>query len=353
MNRPASDSTADRLCEAAGTRTDILSSLDQQLRAPVHALLEVTQQALAQSDSEQQRRYLSRIRTTSQQLLYRLNNQRDLLHLEQGSLELQPQNFLLSSVLDELSQDIDTRLAQGPVTFRLEMDERIPAVLYGDSKRIRQLISCFTDNAIRFTREGEIHLQVQMAARNRNSVRLQFMIEDTGPGLPPELELNLFRSHAAPFSTDDKSQVGTGLRLARLLARLMNGDAGIITPRPSGAAFWFSLQLPPARFPEKAIDCEAQESTTALTNIETDPQPQTHVQPILHLGPDLDPDARRLLNDLYRALLQEDFNSLTLAEQHAQTLKLLLGSDALRLRSALHDFDFRRARAILEASCSG
>jgi len=347
MNRPAPDTTADHLCEAAGTQTDIFSSLDQQLRPPVHTLLEVTQQALAQADSKQQRRYLHRIRTASQQLLHRLNNQRDLLHLEQGTLQLQPHNFLLSSVLDELSQDIDTRLAQRPVTFRLEMDERIPAVLYGDSKRLRQLISCFTDNAIRFTQEGEIHLQVQVAARNQNRVRLHFRIENTGPRVPPELKMNLFRSHEAFSNTDHPA--GTGLRLARLLARLMNGDAGFITPCPSGAAFWFSLQLLPARF----TDHKPQDRATTLTNATTAPQPQTHVQPILHLDPDLDPDARRLLNDLYHALLQEDFNSLILTEQHAQTLKQLLGSDALRLRSALHDFDFRRARAILEASCSG
>lgn len=349
MNRSLTDTQESRLHEAAGAHTDTLFELDRQLRPPVHTLLEAVQQALEQTDSEQQRQHLVKIQACGRRLLHRLNNLLDLSRLEQGTLKLQPQNFQLSALLDELSQEINSRLSQRPVVFRMNLDERLPDTLYGDPRRIKQLISCFTDNAIRFTREGKISLQIRMAARNRKSVRLHCIIEDTGPGLPPELQLSLFHNPETTLDTAGNTRsAGTGLRLARLLARLMHGDAGIITPRPSGAAFWFSLQLPPAQRPE-AISDQASAENTGFTADES----ATHVLPALYLRPGFDVSARQLLNDLHRALLQEDFNSLRLVEQHGSSLKKLMGADALRLHSVLNDFDFRRARAILELACSG
>lgn len=352
MNRSIPDNKKEEQPNrATDSQAAQFSSLDRLLRPSIHTILKLSRKAMEQTDPEQQRRYLTRVQTSGQQLLHRLDILRDLARLEQGTLALRPRNFQLLPLLNELSQEIDLRLAERPVKFRMDVDTRLPAMMHGDPERVRQLILCFTDNAIRFTQEGEIHLQVRLAARNRSSIRLHCTIEDSGPGLPPELALN-------PFSPTAKSPVmpnsrpapaGTGLRMARLLARLMNGDAGIITSHSPGSAFWFSLQLAPAQPPESGGHTRPEPRT--LSRRET-AAAQAHVQPILHLKPGLDPDARQLLDLLYSALLQEDFNSLELVKRHEETLKRLLGADALRLRCVLDDFDFRRARAILEATCS-
>ena len=350
MNKPVPENTEENRNTAADTDATPVSSLDQLLRPFVANLLELSQQATNQRTPEQQRQYLARVQAAGQRLLHRLDTLKDLARLEQGTLSLQPRNFQLPSLLHELAREVESGLAERPVRFRLHLDSRLPVLLHGDPERIRQLIRCFTDNATRFTQEGEIFLQVRMAARNRSSIRLHCTIEDSGPGLPPALSLNPFiPSEGQSNMPDTRPPVpGTGLRMARLLARLMNGDVGILTPHAPGSAFWFSLQLAPAQYPETGSSTEPQPPASR----QEESSPKTQVQPVLHLKPGLDPDVRHMLDQLYSALLQEDFNSLQLFRRHRESLKRLLGADALRLSCALEDFDFRRARAILEATCS-
>jgi|GEM_PF-6986917 len=355
MNRSDSDTTQpDSLHELTQLKSDFLFGVSHHLRTPINAILGVTHLALAQAESEQQREYLISIQTTGRQLMHSVNNLLDLSRLEQRTLELELRNFQLQSLLDDLSQEVNSRLTDRPVVFQLVTDERVPTTLYGDSMRLKQLIGCFTDNAIKFTRQGKIRLQVRLAARNSNSIRLHFTIEDTGTGLPPGLGLGLFRSSEKSFEATDSepSKSGIGLRIARLLARLMNGDAGMITPHSPGAAFWFTVQLKPAQTAEQAKTNWHSEriNTPAQGNSAQAAEVAEVLPPVRRPLPGAGASAEQLLNDLHQRLLLEDFSSLKLAERHAEAFEKRLGVDAIRLRHALQDFDFTRARAILENS---
>ncbi|MGD9859625.1 MAG: sensor histidine kinase [Marinobacterium sp.] len=351
MHRPEADTGAGNSVELSRFQSEFLSGVSHQLRTPINAILGVTHLALAQADSEQQRQYLISIQTTSRQLMHSVNNLLDLSQLEQGTLALAPTNFQLQSLLDDLTQDVNTRLVKRAVVFTLTTDERIPATLNGDASRLKQLISCFIDNAIKFTQQGEIRLQVRLAARNRKSVRLHFTIEDTGSGLPPGLGMALFRNSEKLFEvgSSENPKKGIGLRIARLLAQLMNGDAGMITPHSPGAAFWFTVQLRPAQTAEQ-IPTEHRLRQKALSASE-DSDRQAGIAEVLPPPrrplPGTDTSAELLLADLQQRLLLEDFSCLELARRHAATLENHLGTDAIRLHSALHDFDFTRARVIL------
>jgi|CEGF01.1.fsa_nt_gi K+-sensing histidine kinase KdpD len=353
MQRPEADTTTSSPTDLTHVQSEFLSGVSHQLRTPINAILGVTHLALAQADSEQQRQYLISIQTTSRQLMHSVNNLLDLSQLEQGTLALAPTNFQLKSLLDDLTQDVNTRLVKRPVVFTLTTDERIPATLNGDATRLKQLISCFIDNAIKFTQQGEIRLQVRMAARNRNSVRLHFTIEDTGSGLPPGLGMALFRNSEKMFEVggSENQKKGVGLRIARLLAQLMSGDAGMITPHSPGAAFWFTVQLRPAHTAEQA-DTQHRPGQKTLP-VRGDSDDQADIAEVLPPrrrplpGASTSTSIELLLADLQQRLLLEDFSCLELARRHAVALENYLGADAIRLRSALYDFDFTRARVIL------
>lgn len=351
MTRPDIHNTSDSSVEQSRFQSEFLSGISHQLRTPINAILGITHLALAQVDSEQQHQYLMSIQATSRQLMHTINNLFDLSRLEQGSLTLTPSNFQLQSLLDDLTQEVEARLSKRTVVFRLTSDERIPSTLNGDALRLKQLISCFIDNAVKFTQQGEIHLQVRLAARNSNSVRLHFTIEDTGTGLPPGLGLGLFRSTEMALETarGEPQKNGIGLRIARLLARLMNGDAGMITPHSPGAAFWFTVQLRPAQTPEQNESGHVPESASraSLDKREHSTAIAEVLPPLRRPLPGANTTPEQLLTDLVQRLLLEDFSCLELAKRHAALLEAELGQDAIRLQSALHDFDFTRARSIL------
>lgn len=352
MQKPEANTAASNSIDLTHVQSEFLSGVSHQLRTPINAILGLTHLALAQADSEQQRQYLVNIQSTSRQLMHSVNNLLDLSRLEQGTLELVPANFQLKSLLDDVTQDVITRLGKRAVEFTLTTDERIPATLNGDASRLKQLINCFIDNAIKFTQQGEIRLQVRMAARNRKSIRLHFILEDTGSGLPPGLGMALFRNSEKTLEagSSENQKKGIGLRIARLLAQLMNGDAGIITPQSTGAAFWFTVQLRPAQTAEHS--CTEHWSGQKNLSVRDDSDHQASIAEVLPPRrrplPGAGTSIELLMADLQQRLLLEDFSCLELARRHAAALENYLGTDAIRLRSALHDFDFTRARLILD-----
>jgi len=327
-------------------KTDFLTGVSHQLRTPLNAILGVTHLALARTESELQRQYLLSIQASSRQLMHSIGNLLDLSRLEQGSLPLEADNFELHPLLDELAAEMQTRLEGRPVAFVLTRDAHIPARLYGDSLRLKQLIRCFTDNAVKFTQRGEIRLQVRLAARSRNSVRLHFTIEDTGTGLPAGVSLGLFRrnetSHLYHHTSD-----GIGLRIARLLARLMNGDAGLVVHHTPGAAFWFTVQLQPEQATDERTTQPVAQQPDQLSRSGRAANSATVLPSTPTPLPEAFTDTDQLLHELQRRLLLEDFSCLELVETHADALQQRLGVNAIRLHSALHDFDFVRAQALL------
>lgn len=356
MHRPDTDNRPGSTNELSHFQNEFLSGVSHQLRTPINAILGVTHLALAHADSEQQRQYLISIQATSRQLMHSINNLLDLSRLEQGTLVLAQSNFQLQSLLDDLTREVNSRLVKRPVVFKLTADERLPDTLNGDASRLKQLISCFIDNAVKFTQQGEIHLQVRLAARNRKSVRLHFTIEDTGSGLPPGLGMALFRSSEKLFDSgsSENRHRGIGLRIARLLAQLMNGDAGMITPHSPGAAFWFTVQLRPAQgaIQEESAPAVVEDDLSAADSERIPPIAEI-LPPARRALPGMEISTEQLLAELKQRLLLEDFSSLELARRHAAALESSLGVDAIRLHSALHDFDFTRARAILGDSREG
>jgi len=231
--------------EAANrAKSAFLANMSHEIRTPMNAIIGMSHVLRQKIEAPDLRDKLSRISSSADHLLAIINDILDLSKIEAGRLQLesQPVNPLL--VIDNVMSMVGEQVKAKGLFLRQRCAD-LPDGLYGDAGRLIQGVLNLAGNAVKFTQEGGIELVVEPIEEDRASVLLRFSVRDTGIGIPPEVVENLF----SPFQQADDSTArrygGTGLGLAitRRLARLMGGDAGVVSVPGEGSNFWFTARL--------------------------------------------------------------------------------------------------------------
>jgi signal transduction histidine kinase/CheY-like chemotaxis protein len=229
---------------ASQAKSDFLADMSHEIRTPMNAIIGIAQIGLQRGnlDSEQ-REAMERIYNAGSSLLGIINSILDLSKIETGNLELSPAEYELPSLINDVTQINAVRIGAKPIEFRIEADERLPMRLYGDELRLKQVLNNLLSNAIKYTASGYVKLAVSHSGAGED-VLLTFMVEDSGQGLKPEDQEQLFSKYLRFNVEENRSTEGTGigLTITRSLVQMMAGNITVASEYGKGSVFTVTVR---------------------------------------------------------------------------------------------------------------
>ena len=223
-------------------KSEFLANMSHEIRTPMNAVIGLTDLALQLTTSAQMYDYLTKISNSSQSLLRIINDILDFSKIEAGKLELERSSFMLRETFGHISDMFRSQVAEKHLEFILSVAEECRYELVGDSLRLEQILLNLISNAIKFTDEGEIEVQVKTIQEMTHQVTLEFSVRDTGIGLSKDQQTRLFEafSQADNSTTRKCGGTGLGLSISRKLVEMMGGQIWVESSIEGGSVFYFT-----------------------------------------------------------------------------------------------------------------
>lgn len=230
---------------AAGTKGRFLATMSHQIRTPMNGVVGMTNVLLQTRLSPEQREYTTIIRNSGEALLSILDDVLDYNKIEDGQVELGRAPFPLRALLEELVELLAARAHDKGLEIASIIDARVPPWVQGDRGRLRQVIINLLGNAIKFTHQGHVALRVAVVGHDRDTALIRFDVSDTGVGITPEHQKNLFQDYGQAHRAISREYGGTGLGLAisREIVELMGGRMVLESSEGAGSTFSFTARF--------------------------------------------------------------------------------------------------------------
>jgi len=224
--------------KASRAKSDFMAVMSHEIRTPMHAALGFAELLLRSPLREDQREHANAVRNSVQCLLGVINDVLDLARLRMGPLPIARETFSPSQLAADVAAMIEMSAEAAGLRLVLRIDPRLPATMRGDEGRLRQIATNLCSNAVKFTEKGEIEIRIGMQLRGAESW-LSLLVRDTGVGIPPERQKEIFRPFVQVDSSNTRQRGGSGLGLA-IVARLceaMGGSIELNSAAGQGSAF--------------------------------------------------------------------------------------------------------------------
>ena len=237
---------ARQVAEAASrAKSGFLANMSHEIRTPMNAIIGMTELVLDTKLTRIQRDYLSTVAESADSLLATINEILDFSRIEAGHVALESVPFSLRELLGDTLKAVSVRAHARGLELAWRVATEVPDGLRGDPTRIRQILINLTGNAIKFTNDGEVVVNVTATELEGNRIELQVSVRDTGIGIPENRQKEIFDAFAQADMTTTRKYGGTGLGLsiASSLTALMGGHISLQSEVGSGTIFTFTVCL--------------------------------------------------------------------------------------------------------------
>jgi signal transduction histidine kinase/CheY-like chemotaxis protein len=234
---------------ASRAKTMLFATLTHELRTPLNGILGMYEVLSQTQRAPAEREYLQAIRQSGEHLLSLITDILDYARLDSDSFQLEERMFDPEEVLQSVAELMSPKAYEKGLDVCVRIEAGIPTRMAGDEGRLRQILFNLVGNALKFTSEGAVSLELRPAGPLSPSAlgpaRFRFTVRDTGPGIPKDMAMRVFEEFVQADSSHARKFGGAGLGLAivRKLARMMGGEAGLENAPGVGAAFWVELPL--------------------------------------------------------------------------------------------------------------
>ena len=231
---------------ASQSKSEFLANMSHEIRTPMNGILGMTEILRGTHLTQEQRNSLHIIRRSGESLLTLLNDILDFSKVEAGMLTLENIPFNLRELMEEAAHLVAVQAFGKGLDLLLRIPPQTPAELTGDPGRLRQVLNNLLANAVKFTSEGEVRLELTLEHVTEQEAALRFTISDTGIGISREAQQQLFQPFFQADGSTSRKFGGTGLGLAisQELVQLMGGTLNFRSQPGHGSEFWFTLLLP-------------------------------------------------------------------------------------------------------------
>ncbi len=228
-----------RAIAASEAKSSFLANMSHEIRTPINAVLGMNEMILRECDEAPIMRYAKEIEAAGKNLLSLINNILDYSKIEAGEMEIVEAEYDLKPALSDVIKEVYRKTNQKHLTFRVYISEELPARLYGDEFRIKQIMMNILNNAVKYTSEGSVHLTLEGEQYSEDEVLIKIIVEDTGVGIREEDQSRLYEMFQRLDMEKNKTVEGTGLGLAISyhLLQMMQGDIEVESDYGLGSTF--------------------------------------------------------------------------------------------------------------------
>lgn len=241
-------------------KSEFLANMSHEIRTPMNGVIAMAELMIDTPLNDEQSQYINIIRNSGNSLLSLIDDILDFSKIEAGKMTLDIVDFDLQQTIEDAVEMMAICAHEKNLEIYCFIDPVIPTLLKGDPGRLRQILINLIGNAVKFTQKGEIIVKVDPEFMQENTVCIKCSVEDSGNGIPHDMQQNLFLPFSQVHISKQNEYGGTGLGLAisKQLCELMNGQIGVTSEPDLGSLFWFTANF------EKQMVSQPQETRTRV-----------------------------------------------------------------------------------------